>query len=126
MFLLDTDVLIDIQRKHLPAIAWFQQQQTLPIVPGFVVMELIQAARNQIEVQNAIQLTKPFQIVWPTAADCQIALQLFTQYHLTGGIGMIDALIAACTLANNGTLLTFNFKHYKAIPQLQYTKPYIR
>ncbi|MCU0825131.1 MAG: response regulator, partial [Leptospira sp.] len=33
-------VLIDIQRGHAPAIAWFASLQDLPSVPGFVVMEL--------------------------------------------------------------------------------------
>gem|GEM_PF-1434106 len=41
MYLLDTDVLIDIQRGHQPAIDWFSNLQELPSVPGFVVMELI-------------------------------------------------------------------------------------
>jgi len=39
MYLLDTDVLVDIQRGHTPAIAWFASLTTLPSVPGFVVME---------------------------------------------------------------------------------------
>ena len=42
MYLLDTDVLIDIQRGHAPAITWFASLSELPCVPGFVVMELIQ------------------------------------------------------------------------------------
>jgi hypothetical protein len=42
--LLDTDILIDIQRNHLPAVQWFASLTELPEVPGFVVMELIQGA----------------------------------------------------------------------------------
>jgi len=45
MYLLDTDVLIDIQRGHAPAIAWFCSLSEVPSVPGFVVMELIQDAQ---------------------------------------------------------------------------------
>ena len=45
MDLLDTDVLIDIQRGHAPAVAWFASLADLPSVPGFVVMELIQDAK---------------------------------------------------------------------------------
>lgn len=45
MYLLDTDVLIDIQRGHAPAIAWFSSLSDIPSVPGFVVMELIQDAQ---------------------------------------------------------------------------------
>ncbi|MDZ7957227.1 MAG: hypothetical protein RMY34_04880 [Aulosira sp. DedQUE10] len=43
MYLLDTDILIDIQRGHAPAITWFASLSELPSVPGFVVMELIKA-----------------------------------------------------------------------------------
>jgi predicted nucleic acid-binding protein len=41
MYLLDTDVLIDIQRGHQPAIDWFAGLAEVPSVSGFVVMELI-------------------------------------------------------------------------------------
>jgi predicted nucleic acid-binding protein len=42
MYLLDTDVLIDIQRGHEPAISWFSSLTEVPSVPVFVVMELVQ------------------------------------------------------------------------------------
>jgi predicted nucleic acid-binding protein len=41
MDLVDTDVLIDVQRGHPPALAWFAGLTELPAVPGFVVMELV-------------------------------------------------------------------------------------
>lgn len=41
MDLLDTDVLMDVQRGHPPALAWFASLAALPAVPGFVVMELV-------------------------------------------------------------------------------------
>ena len=41
MYLLDTDVLIDVQRGHVPALTWFAALNELPSVPGVVVMELV-------------------------------------------------------------------------------------
>ena len=41
MYLLDTDVLIDIQRGHGPAVAWFSSLIELPSLPGIVVMVMI-------------------------------------------------------------------------------------
>ncbi len=38
MDLLDTDVLIDVQPGHPPALAWFAALTDLPAVPGFVIM----------------------------------------------------------------------------------------
>ncbi len=46
MFLLDTDVLIDIQREYTPALTWFATLSEIPAVPGFVVMEPVQDARR--------------------------------------------------------------------------------
>ena len=37
MYLLDTDILIDIQRGHPPALTWFTSLPELPSIPGFVV-----------------------------------------------------------------------------------------
>jgi len=36
MYLLDTDILIDVQRGYLPAIAWFSSLTEIPSIPGFV------------------------------------------------------------------------------------------
>ena len=44
--LLDADVLIDVQRVHPPAVAWFNALTQLPDVPGLVLMGLIQDAQN--------------------------------------------------------------------------------
>ena len=70
MNLVDTDVLIDIQRGHPPALAWFAGLKELPAVAGLVVMELVQDARNAGEVRKALQLVAPLQVIWPSAADC--------------------------------------------------------
>ncbi|HEU0298749.1 MAG TPA: PIN domain-containing protein [Longimicrobium sp.] len=70
MYLLDTDVLIDVQRGHPPAVAWFSSQTDPLAVPGFVVMELVHAARNARELQDARKLVAPFPVIWPTETDC--------------------------------------------------------
>src|SRR5438270_13556194 len=70
MDLLDTDVLIDVRRGHPPALTWFAGLTDLPAVPGFVVMELIQDARNGREIRQALKLVAPLPLVWPTEADC--------------------------------------------------------
>lgn len=126
MDLVDTDVLIDVQRGHPPALAWFAGLTDLPAVPGFVVMELVQDARNGREVRQALKLVAPLQVVWPTEADCARALSDFTAYHLSHGLGLLDALIAACAVGMSATLYTFNEKHYRMVPGLVTTRPYTR
>jgi hypothetical protein len=126
VYLLDTDVLIDIQRGHAPALAWFAALAELPSVPGLVVMELVQDARDAQEVRKALKLVAPLPVVWPTETDCGRALSDFTAYHLSHGLGLLDALIAACALGRSAALCTFNVKHYRVVPGLQMAQPYAR
>ncbi len=59
MHVLDTDVLVDIQRGHAPAVAWFASLADLPSVPGLVIMELVQDAQNAQQVRQALRLVAP-------------------------------------------------------------------
>ncbi len=126
MYLLDTDILIDIQRKFVPAVAWFNALPATPSVPGFVVMELIQKAQNKQQVQGALALTSSLPIVWPTEPDCDFALSVFTTYHLSHNLGLVDSLIAACAVGLSATLCIFNLKHYRVVPGLITDQPYTR
>ncbi len=126
MDLVDTDVLIDVQRGHPPALAWFAGLTDLPAVPGFVVMELIQDARNSQEIRQTLKLVAPLRVVWPTEVDCARALSDFTAYHLSHGLGLLDVLIAACAVGLSATLYTFNDKHYRVVPGLVTVRPYTR
>jgi len=125
-YLLDTDILIDIQRGHAPAVTWFKNLSDLPPIPGFVAMELIQDAQNSQQVRKALKLVAPLQIVCPTELDCSHALSNFTVYHLSHNLGLIDSLIAACAVGLSATLCTFNIKHYKVVPGLSLEQPYTR
>ena len=126
MYLLDTDILIDIQRGHSAAVAWFANLNDLPAVPGIVVMELVQDAQNAQQVRKALKLVAPLPVVWPTEVDCRRALADFSIYHLSHGIGLLDALIAACAVGLAATLCTFNAKHYKIISGLTLEQPYAK
>lgn len=126
MILLDTDVLIDVQRGHPPALAWFSGLAVPPSVPGLVVMELIQDARNSQEVRRALRLVSPLPVLWPAEAHSARALSDFSALHLSHGLGLLDSLIAATAIGHGATLCTFNVKHYRAISGLSMLQPYDR
>lgn len=126
MLVLDTDILIDIERGHPPAVAWFASLTEMPLVPGIVIMELIQGCQNSAEVQCVNKLVAPFQIVWPTALDFSRALSSFAKHHLASGLGLLDSLIAECAVGMSAELCTFNEKHYKNIANLTISKPYTK
>lgn len=100
MYIVDTDVMIDIQRGYGPALTWFSSIPELPSIPGFVAIELIQDAQNKQQVRKVLQLVAPVTIVWPTETDCARALSDFTAYHLSHKVGLIDTLIGACAVRN--------------------------
>ncbi len=123
---LDTDVLIDVQRGHTAALAWFAGLAEVPSVPGLVVMELIQGARDARQVREALRLTAPLPVVWPKPDDFRRALADFTAYHLSHRLGLLDALIAACAVGLSAELCTFNDKDYRIVPGLVTVQPYAR
>jgi predicted nucleic acid-binding protein len=122
---IDTDVLIDIQRGLGAAADWFATDPDVGI-PGFVVMELVQDARNSDEVRKALALVDGLQVVWPSEAECQTALEEFSTLHLSHGLGLLDALIAATAVGHGGVLNTFNERHYRMFPGLTTVRPYRR
>jgi predicted nucleic acid-binding protein len=125
--LLDTDIIIDLQRKHPPSTAWFSTVDLSDLaVPGFVAMELYQAARNKAEARSADSILRLLPIVWPSDVACGVALADFRALHLSHNLGLIDALIGAATRALGAILCTFNVKHFKAVPGLTVEQPYLR
>lgn len=127
MLLLDTDVMIDIMRRFEPALSWLTQLDEQPVgVPGLVAMELLQGCRNREEQQRVESLLRPYALYWPTPEDSQRAFSDFTRFHLSHGIGVLDALIAATAVGLSVPLATFNEKHYQVVTALSTMQPYER
>lgn len=127
MILLDTDVMIDVLRKHSPAVAWLQASPAEELgLPGLVVMELLQGCRTLDEQQRVEALLHPYTLYWPTLTDCARALADFTAHHLSHNLGLLDSLIAETAIGLGVTLATFNEKHYSALGALKTLQPYSR
>lgn len=127
MILLDTDVVIDLGRGHAPALSWLGlvRNETV-ILPGFVVMELLQGCRNKTEQDKLQKQISRFQIAWPSSTFCDAALATYSQLRLSHNLGLLDALIAFTAIELNTPLHTFNQKHYEAISALNTVEPYAR
>lgn len=61
MTLLDTDILIDIQRGVPQAFHWFRMLPEIPAIPGLVAMKIIQCAQNRVQEENSLRFLRPFQ-----------------------------------------------------------------
>jgi len=127
MILLDSDVLIDLIRRHPPALTWLASLDTQPIgLVGFVGMELLQGCRNRTEQQRVQNLLQNYTLYWPTQADCGRAFTDYLDYHLSHNLGIMDSLIAETAVGLKAELATFNQKHYGVIRNLQAIQPYLR
>jgi predicted nucleic acid-binding protein len=127
MIILDSDVMIDVLRQYPPAITWLETLEDEEIIlPGFVVMELLQGCNNKAEQEKMENILAAFEVIWPSADTCDEALGVFASYHLSHNIGLLDALIGQTAVALELPLHTFNRKHYAVIRQLATTEPYNR
>ena len=125
MIFLDTDVMIDLLRQYPPAVAWLNSLGSEEIVlPGFVAMELIQGCRDKAEQEELERELRSYGVAWPSPAACNEALSVFSNYHLSHGLGILDVLIGQMAVAMNVALCTFNQKHYSVIPNVRILQPY--
>jgi hypothetical protein len=128
MLLLDTDVMVDLLRGNPPAARWIRSrdpQETLAVV-GLVVMELQQGCRNRQELNQLRRDLRGVELLWPTIADFERALDSFGEARLSHGTDLIDALIGECAVGLGLPLHTFNVRHFAGIPHLQTIQPYVR
>jgi len=125
MIFVDTDIMIDIFRDYSYAITWLDTLGNEEIIlPGFVVMELIQGCGNKMELEKVKKELETYAVIWPTPEICDRALSVFFSYRLSHGIGIIDVLIGQMSVALDLPLHTFNKKHYAAIPSIKTIQPY--
>jgi len=126
MILLDSDVMIDLLRQYSSATEWFDglDEDQEVVLPGYVVMELIQGCKNRIEQDRLQSVLGTYGVVWLSSEDCDKALDTFKRYHLSHHAGLLDVLIGQTAVALGVPLYTFNQRHYRFIPGLQTSQPY--
>lgn len=124
--LLDTDILIDLQREDPAAVAWMDALEVLPAVSGIAALELTYGCRDGAELRQARDFLSAFEIVWPTDEDHRRALEAYAPYHLSHGVGALDALIAATAVGRGLTVATFNVRHFGRLPGVRTVQPYTR
>ena len=125
MIILDTDIMVDLLRKYKPALRWLDSLNKEEIIlPGFVAMELIQGCRDKQEQEKVEKELVNYRMAWPSAEIYNEVISVFTRFHLSHNLGIIDAIIGQMTVVLNLPLYTFNQKHYEAIPNIKTIQPY--
>ena len=124
--LIDTDILIDAERGRPDAVAFVTAQQTSGTVRISIVsaMELIQGCRNAIEQGHVQQFLRRVTVVPIDESISQSARQLIETFHLSHGMLIPDALIAATAIAHGLPLYTKNVRHFQMVPGALVSRPY--
>jgi predicted nucleic acid-binding protein len=124
---LDTDICVDIIRKHPPSLAWLAATTPVNIgIPIYVALELIQNAKNKREANASALFVSLFELVMPTEKSSQWSLDHFADSHLAHGTGLIYILIASVAVELSVPLYSFNLRRYRNIPNLTISQPYVR
>lgn len=124
--LLDSDILIDLLRRHPPALSWFAALPSVPPTTGIAVLELAFGCQSGSDLNALRRFLVPFPVIWPVQEDFQLAYSDYAQLRLSTGLGLLDAVTAAVARRSGEDLVTFNARHFRAVPGLATLQPYAR
>ncbi len=122
--IVDTNILIHMLRKNSAAVEWFASSERLAIVP-FVWLEVMYGAQTKVSQASTRILLRQFDMLYPTAADMEWAMEMLLSHRFTLGADEMDYLIASVCARLQLPLYTHNLKDF--VPLLGATlvvKPY--
>lgn len=88
-----------------------------------VYVELIQGAKNKVEVARIEKILKTFPIIHFDSSVSLRTIDLIRTYSKSHGLLLGDAIIAATCLENKLKLVTFNAKDFRFIKGLRVEVP---
>jgi predicted nucleic acid-binding protein len=117
---IDTDVLIDVARGDAQARSFLEalSQQSSLAISSVNQMELIVGCRNKRELIELDKFLNVFQIFKTSEQISDYAVSLLTQYRLSHGLLIPDALIAATALVRGADFLSKNYRDFRFISGL--------
>jgi predicted nucleic acid-binding protein len=119
VFLIDSDVLIDVSRGNAAAIQYVDGLTESWAISRVTSLELIVGARDKREVVVINSFLSLYSVVPLSPAIGDKAYVLLQSYAKSHGLHVFDSLIAATALEEDLTLLTLNRKHYQMIEGLK-------
>ncbi len=121
--LVDTDVFVWCLRGNSKAVATVERlpQRKISVITR---MELMQGCRDKKEHHLLRRFLNDFEVeVIELSAEIGYrADTLMEDFHLAGGVGIADCLIAASASVLGVSLLTANARHFRCFPMLDVHK----
>jgi predicted nucleic acid-binding protein len=103
--------LVDLVRKHPPALTWIASQEQ-PGVCSIVWLEMLLGAQNKQDQQKALKLLQSFEKMDVEIVDMDWAITSLLKYGLSHNVGALDCLIASVSHRLQMPLYTRNLKHF--------------
>lgn len=114
-YLLDTCVLVDYFRNDKSAVAFVEGLEQAPFLSSLTVAELYAGVREGAERALLDSMLRHLPVI-PLDQEMAAKGGLYKrQYGKSHGVGIVDALLAACAEAKGLTLVTKNPKHFPMI-----------
>ena len=113
-YLLDTTVLVDVMRGRLAGKEVVRKFSEIAI-SGVSAGELLQGARDKQELRRITKLIGAMNLIEISERISRKSRDLLVKHSLSGGLHLLDALIAATALENGLALVTDNIKHFRFI-----------
>jgi predicted nucleic acid-binding protein len=124
--MLDADVLILLDKNNTAARAWYGSLPEPPYAAGFAAMELLAGCENKMDQRRIERLLQDFELLWPDEVALRQAAKDYGALRLSHGIGVLDMAIAVTAISHGQELVTFNIRHFRAVPGLIVVEPYAR
>lgn len=118
MILIDTTIIIDYIRGDKKVLE-FLEGSTSAYISLITQAEIYQGARNKEEFRKWDKSLVNFTILPVTEKISQKAVELLKEYHLSHGLLILDAFIAATAIDYKSKLITANLKHFQMIEGLE-------
>jgi len=119
LVLCDTNIFIHLLTNHEPTIVALGKIGTPNIIMSAITeMELYRGMRNQSELKKMVNNINNYSIIDIDAKTSAISRNLIKTYHLSHGLQIPDALIAASAIAFQLPLFTYNTKDFRYIKNL--------
>jgi len=119
--IIDTDILIDASRKVKIALDFLEktEKQSTLSISTITKMELMVGCRDKKELKSLDKFLLHFQLFSLNEEITNKAVSLLSQYRLSHGLLIPDAIIAATAITEDYPFATKNIKDFRFIKGLK-------
>ncbi|MEY4875313.1 MAG: hypothetical protein RL708_462 [Bacteroidota bacterium] len=119
----DTNILIHLTMGSIETIKAIQEiGEANVVLTSITVMELTRGMKNKKELQQIHKKINNINVLHFDEAISFLAMNLISKFHLSHGLEIPDAIIAATAMNYNIPLFTYNTKDFKFISGLKLHK----